>query len=301
MKALVLAAGLGTRLRPLTLTVPKPLVPVLGRPVVEPLLEWLSAAGLTTVGINTHWLPEQLRAHLGDGGRWGVELQWRHEPVLLEGAGTLKSFEELWAEDTVVAVNGDVVLELDLSAALAAHERSGAALTLVVSPYHGPLARPVAWAADGRLVGIRRHGLDDPAGVYRGEFTGVHLVEPEVWRRHIPRGRPCNLVGDVIPRLLARGVPVACHLAPGLFADIGDPDSLARAERLLLERRPARYLSGAVEESFGVWCEPGARLLGSAIPPVYLGRGAVVQPGACVGPHEVIPPGQTILPATTIS
>ena len=100
VRPLVLAAGLGERLRPLTLTLPKPLVPVCGRPVVEPLLEMLAAAGLRDVAINRHWLPEVLHDHLGDGQRWGVRLHWRHEPELLEGAGTLKSFEDFLGEAT---------------------------------------------------------------------------------------------------------------------------------------------------------------------------------------------------------
>lgn len=237
MKGLVLAAGLGARLRPLTERVPKPLISVAGRPVVEPLLEWLAAAGVVEVAINTHWLPAALHDHLGDGRRWGVRLTWRHEETLLEGAGTLKALEAFWGDETVVVANGDSVVEVDLAAALATHRRHGAALTLVCADVCGPLARPVTWDESGRLRGVRQWRLDDPAGVFWGEFTGVHLVEPEVWRRHILPRRPCNLVGALIPRLVTHGVPVACHLTRGLFLDIGTPESLARAERLLAARR----------------------------------------------------------------
>ncbi|MBI5830824.1 MAG: NDP-sugar synthase [Armatimonadetes bacterium] len=294
LRPLVLAAGLGQRLRPLTLTQPKPLVPVCGRPVVEPLLEWLADSGLRDVAINSHWLPDVLRDHLGDGSRLGVTLHWQHEPELREGAGTLKSFEQFLGEATALVVNGDCVLDIDLAAAVAAHRAAGSVLTLVCAPVMGPLARPVSFDESGWLRGIRRYGLDDPRGSQRAEFIGVHLVEPEVWRRHIPRGKRCNLVADVIPRLLARGLPVAVHVASGLFCDIGDIDSLQRAARLVLDRRPARYLRAAQEVSFGVWCEPGAQVLGQVVPPVYLGAGARLAQGARLGPYAVLPAGCTL-------
>jgi NDP-sugar pyrophosphorylase family protein len=286
--ALVLAAGRGARLRPLTDRLPKPLVPVLGRPVIEPILEDLAAAGLTRVGINTHWLPDALHARLGDGRAFGLDLLWRHEPQLLEGAGTLRSFAPEFGDSTAIVLNGDTVLEFDLPAALATHRRMGAVLTLVAAPPLGPPQRPVAWDDESWLRGIRRCGLDDPRGRWRGEFSGLHLVEPLVWRDFVPPGQPCNLVADVIPRLRAAGLPVACHLSHGLYADIGDPASLVRANLLALEHRAPRFLAAATEIAAGVWSEPGARLDGRAIAPAYLGRDSVVEADAVLGPYGVL-------------
>jgi len=183
------------------------------------------------------------------------------------------------------------VLDIDLDAALHTHRAMGSVLTLVCAPVMGPLARPVAWDEQGWLRGIRRHRLDDPRGTRRGEFTGVHLVEPEVWRSHIPTGRKRHLVEHVIPRLLQRGLPVAVHVDDGLFCDIGDAESLDRAHRMVLDRRPARYLRLADEVRFGVWAEPGARVLGHTEPPAYLGRDSVVEPGARLGPYAALGAG----------
>jgi mannose-1-phosphate guanylyltransferase len=294
LRGLVLCAGLGTRLRPLTDRVPKPLVQVCGRPVIEPLLEWFAAAGIREVCFNTHHLADRLRGHLGDGARWGVELTWRHEETLLAGAGTLKSFEDELGDATAVVANGDALHDVDLAAALATHRRLGSALTLVTAPLCGPPVSPVAWDDDGRLRGIRHFGLEDRRGVWRGEFSGVHLVEPEIWRRHIPRGRSCNLVSEVIPRLLERGVPVVCHLSDGLFCTIDDAEGLARAHRLVLHHRTPRYLAAAVEVRFGVYAQPRAVLAGDIEPPVFVGRDAVVAAGARLGPYAALGAGQRL-------
>lgn len=237
MKGLVLCAGLGERLRPLTERLPKPLVPVAGRACVERILEWFAAHRITEVAINTHWLPEVLHQHLGDGHAWGVRLTWQHEPELLDGMGTLKSFERFFGEQTAVVVNGDIVFDFALAPILATHQRLGAALTLATTAQIGPMVHPVAWDDSGRLRAIRRTGLDDPRGRWLGVFTGVHVVEPVIWQRWIPAGRRYHLTRELVPELLRHDVPVAAHLVDGLWVDIGSFDSLARAEALLALRR----------------------------------------------------------------
>ncbi len=237
MKGLVLCAGLGERLRPLTERLPKPLVPVAGRPCVERILEWFAAHGITEVAINTHWLPEALHDHLGDGGAWGVRLSWQHEPALLDGMGTLKSFDWFLGDETAVVVNGDIVFDFGLSPILATHQRLGAALTLATTAQVGPMVHPVAWDDSGRLRAIRRTGLDDPRGRWLGVFTGVHVVESVIWQRWIPPGCRYHLTCELVPDLLHHDVCVAAHLVDGLWLDIGSLASLARAEALLAARR----------------------------------------------------------------
>ncbi|MCC7492571.1 MAG: NDP-sugar synthase [Fimbriimonadaceae bacterium] len=298
MKALLLCAGLGERLRPLTASLPKPLLPVLGRPCVVSLLEWLRDSGIRTVGINTHWLPAPLHAALGDGSRWGLQLHWQHEADLLDGMGTVKSFEWLWGEAPLLVVNGDIVLDGDLLPLVAAHQQAGAALTLGVTPVLGPLKYPVKWDCAGRLRGIRRTNLEDPAGCYAGEFTGLHILEPEVWRRWIPPRRRYHLTIDLLPRLLAAGVPVACHQVAGLWADIGSLDSLDRANVLALHGRARRYLAPAAEQAAGVFAEDGVQVAGEVRPPVYLGAGCQIADGAVVGPYSIVAPGVTVAAGT---
>ncbi|NUP98454.1 MAG: NDP-sugar synthase [Armatimonadetes bacterium] len=290
----MLAAGLGSRLRPLTTRLPKPLVPVCGRPCVEVLLEWLVEQGVTEIALNTHHLPAALRQALGDGSHLGARLVWQHEDALLDGMGTLKSFEWFFGSEPALVVNGDVVCDLPLAPALAEHRRRGALMTLLTVARHGPMIHPVVWDDAGWLRGIRRTGLDDPRGRHWGVFTGLHVVEPVVWQQYIPPGRRYHLTTELLPQMLAAGQPVACHLAAGLWADIGDYASLAAAWRAILATRSDRYLRGAQEIAPGVWMRGQARVAGEICPPVYLEEGAVVSPGATLGPYAALLAGQVL-------
>ena len=243
MKGLVLAAGLGSRLKPFTDTAPKPLVPIFGRPCISYLLDWLAEAGIVDVAINTHWLPEALHEALGDGSEFGLRLHWQHEHELLDGMGTVKSFEWLFGDDPVVCLNGDIVLDIPMSPLLTTHRETGAAMTLLTVPSYGPPKAPVSWGTDGRLRGIRRTGHDDPRGVMFGDFGGVHVIEPVIWRDYLPPAVRYHLITDLWPRLCQDDVPVVCHLSDGLWADIGTPEQLRAAHDLVRLRGSARYLA----------------------------------------------------------
>jgi NDP-sugar pyrophosphorylase family protein len=294
MKGLILAAGLGSRLKPFTDHAPKPLVPIFDRPCISYLIEWLAEAGIVDVAINTHWLPEPLHAALGDGAAFGVRLHWQHEADLLDGMGTVKSFEWLFGDGPVVCVNGDIVLDTPLAPLMVAHRDLGAALTLLTVPYCGPPRAPVSWGTDGRLRGIRRTGHDDPRGVLFGDFGGVHVIEPVVWREYIPKGMRYHLITELWPRLRADNVPVVCHLCEGLCADVGSPAQLDAAHALVLQRRSVRYLYWADEVSPGVWVAEGAVCEGEVVPPVWLGQETRLERGARLGPYGVLPAGQVM-------
>ncbi len=291
VRPLLLAAGLGTRLRPLTLHQPKPLVRVCGRPVIDPLLDLLAAAGCTDVGLNTHWQAAALQAHVGDGRAWGLRLDCRHEPTLLGGAGTLRAFADFLGDQTALVLNADSVLIPDFEVLLAEHRAAGAVLSLLCTEFVGPLKRGAAWDEAGWLRGIRNWGLDDPRATHRGLFAGLHLVEPVVWQEFVAAEGPTNLVTDVIPALAAAGLPVRVLRYDGPFADIGDLAGLYQAQALVLARRLTAFLQPAEEVAPGVWVEPGARLAGTVEPPVYLAGGADVEAGARVGPYAVLWPG----------
>lgn len=293
MKGLLLAAGLGTRLRPLTDRMPKPLVPVVGRPCIVPLLETFARLGIVDLAINTHWLPEQLHDALGDGSRWGVRLHWQHEPSLLDGCGTLRSFDWLFGDEPVLCANADVVHDLDLAAALDAHRASGAPLTLVAVPHHGPLRQMLGWDELRRLRQVRDIGLCDRRARWLGDFSGFHVVEPRIWREFIPAGRRYHLTTELCPALLAAGVPVHVHPADGVWATLGDRAGLDRAAAMLLHHRCGRYFSPADREP-AIWQAASARVEGLLVPPVYLGEGAVVETGAALGPCASLEAGAVL-------
>jgi NDP-sugar pyrophosphorylase family protein len=230
---MVLAAGKGTRLYPLTETLAKPMVPVRGRPVLEHTIGWLRRHGVRRVGVNLHHRPESVRGHFGDGARFGVEIHYSDEPELLGTAGGVKRLESLF-EDPFLVVYGDVLTDLDLGA-LAAFHRSASTVphaTLVVDRRaNTEQCGVVEFDAIGR---IRRFVEKPRPGETRSPWvnSGVMVLDHALLAR-IPGGRFSDFGRNVLPAWLAAGVPLhAWRLPAGTFlVDIGTPESYAQAER----------------------------------------------------------------------
>lgn len=225
MKALIFAAGKGERMRPLTDTTPKPLLPARGKPLVVWHLERLAAAGVTEVVVNTSWLAEAFEPALGDGSRWGLRLHYSHEgPEPLEtGGGMLHALPKL-GEAPFIAVNGDVWCDADFGA-LPREPRGLAHLLLVDNPAHNPEG-DFALLDDGRVL---------PAGEQRLTFAGIGVYRPALfanWRSSIgaaagaeldpPRFRLAPLL-----RAAMRAGQVTGQHHRGTWADIGTPERLA--------------------------------------------------------------------------
>ena len=232
MNAMVLAAGQGTRLDPLTRTLAKPMVPVGGRPVLEHTIGWLRDHGVRRVAVNLHHRPESIRDHFGDGSRFGVEIRYSEEPELLGTAGGVKRLEPFF-EDPFLVVYGDVLTDLDLGALVACH-RSAA------GPPHATLA--VDRRADVTQVGvvefepggrIRRFVEKPRPGEVRSSWvnSGVMVLDRALLAG-IPAGRFSDFGREVLPAWLAAGVPLyAWPLPDGTFlVDVGTPESYARAQ-----------------------------------------------------------------------
>lgn len=216
-RAFVLGAGLGTRLRPLTDRVPKPLLPVRGRPLVALALDHLAAFGVREVIVNTHHAAGEWAKAFPEGRHGPIALTFRHEPVLLDTGGGLKNVEDFFAGGgTFLAYNGDIFADLPLAAAVAAHRAAGNTVTLVLRSGGGP--RHVALHPDGRVRDIR--GLLGTGAEGKYVFTGIHVLEPAVFREIL----------DVSPRpiipvyldMVRRGLPVGgVVLDAGAWRDLG--------------------------------------------------------------------------------
>ena len=232
---LVLAAGLGTRLRPLTDVRAKPAVPVAGRPLVTRILEWLAAQGVAEVVLNLHHRPETITRLVGHGEAAGVRVRYSWEPVVLGSAGGPRQALPLLGSRFFV-VNGDTLTTLSLRALAETHASAGAAVTLAVAPHPAPdRYGGVLVAEDDRVRGFARAG--GGAGVH---FVGVQLVEATVFA-DLPAGRPAATIGGVYDRLLAvpadeRPGGIRAHRCEDEFLDVGTPAdylaaSLAAARR----------------------------------------------------------------------
>ncbi|MCG9032110.1 N-acetylmuramate alpha-1-phosphate uridylyltransferase MurU [Laribacter hongkongensis] len=223
MRAMILAAGRGERMKPLTDHTPKPLLPVGCQPLVGWHLTRLAAAGFTDIVINTAWLGAQLPARLGDGAEWGVQIRYSHEGATgLETAGGIATALPLLGDSPFLVVNGDVLTDIDFAALrVVAPMLDGttrlAHLVLVDNPLHHPDG-DFALAADGRVSA-------SPALT----FSGVGVYHPALFAT-TPAGQPARLA-PLLRQAMAAGQVSGCH-HHGLWLDVGTPERLAEADRL---------------------------------------------------------------------
>lgn len=225
----VLAAGKGTRLAPLTELVPKPMVSIGGRPILEHNVLVLAEAGYRDLIVNLHHLPEAVIGHFGGGAAWGVTIDWSFEPALLGTAGALLQREARLRPATFLVVYGDNRLECDLVGPLLAHRQKGATLTIGTIDRPDPGASGVVDAdGDGRI----RRFIEKPGAQWAGPASvsvGVLVCEPRVLD-FIPANGPSDLARDVVPALLQAGELVYATPLDGGIRWIDTPADLAAAE-----------------------------------------------------------------------
>jgi mannose-1-phosphate guanylyltransferase len=275
MKAVLLAGGYATRLRPLTITRPKPLLPVLGKPLIYWLVELLSRAGVREVVVSVRYMSQQIREALGNGVGMGVSVTYVEENSPLGDAGPLRLVDEVVGLDsTFLVVYGDVFTDVDVARVVELHRRSGAIATLTAVPVENPERYGILEVGeDGRVVSF----VEKPTYRPRSNLAnaGVYVFEPEVLK-YVERGRRQKIAVDLIPRILRAG-PVYAYVHRGLWFDIGVPDDYLRANIAALR---TYYPGGYVSRS--------AEVLGEVEDPVYVGDGAVVEEGSVLGPYTVI-------------
>ncbi|HTL61407.1 MAG TPA: NDP-sugar synthase [Nitrospira sp.] len=229
MKAMILAAGLGTRLRPLTNTIPKPLLPIAGTPLIVWNLLLLKRHGFQDVVINLHHLGPMIEQALGNGSKYGMRIYYSHEPVILGTGGGIKQAEPNFSGEPVLVLNGDTLFEIDLDALCAFHQRRQAAATLVLRSDHDA----ARWGlveidADDRIVRITGRGKTDGSGTHPRMFAGVHILHPRLLR-DLPKGKPSSII-DAYVAAIQRGDLVAGYELTGYWSDVGTPERYAQAE-----------------------------------------------------------------------
>lgn len=287
MKAVIMAGGEGSRLRPLTCTRPKPMVPVMDRPCMEYIVDLLRAHGIREVGVTLQYLPDSITERFGDGSGFGVELRYFVEDLPLGTAGSVKNAAS-FLDETFVVISGDALTDCDLKEAYDFHKRKGALATLVLTSVSCPLEYGVVITdREGRITRF----LEKPgwSEVFSDTVnTGIYILEPEVLG-YIPEGEMVDFSKDLYPGLLARGEPLYAFVTGGYWCDIGSIEAYLQAHCDLFDGKARIPLPGK-EVMPGVWCSGEAEIASSAQinPPVFIGEGAVVEPGAEVGPYAVL-------------
>lgn len=220
-KAMLLAAGLGTRLRPLTHTTPKPLLPIGDRPLIDYALANLRDAGVREVMINLHYLPESIRQHVGDGLAWQLRAHYSFEPIILGTGGGIQNVAAFFGDDAFVIYNADCLCHIDLRAVIAAHQRMPhAAATLAIRTlYPGETYTPLT-VEQSRIT-----ALDSGSHHY----TGIMLATSALLQQ-LPKQHPSCLIRDGLAPLLDAGATIGAHLHTDYWNDIGTPERYAAAQ-----------------------------------------------------------------------
>ncbi|MFC3962523.1 sugar phosphate nucleotidyltransferase [Nocardia jiangsuensis] len=275
--AVILVGGKGTRLRPLTLSAPKPMLPTAGLPFLTHLLARIKAAGITHVVLGTSFKAEVFSEHFGDGSELGLEIEYVYESEPLGTGGGIRNVLPKLRADTVVVFNGDVLGGTDLREVLATHHTTGADVTLHLVRVSDPRAFGcVPTDGDGRVQAFLEKTQDPPTDQIN---AGCYVFRREYIEK-IPEGRPVSVEREVFPALLAEGARVQAHVDSSYWRDMGTPEDFVRGSADLVRGiAPSPALPGQRGESLvhpGAGVAPGALLIGGTV----VGRGAEIGAGA---------------------
>ena len=279
MRAMILAAGLGTRLRPITYEMPKPMVPVANRPMMDHVLELLRRNGITGIVANLSYLPEQITDHYGDGSEYGVSIDWSFEQELLGTAGGVRKVREFLAGEPFLVMAADALTDVDLGALRHAHGENDGIATLTVKPV--PDTREygvVVTGQDGRIQGFQEK--PDPAEALSDLASCmIYVLEPEIFD-YFPDRTEVDFALDVFPELLSNDVPFYVHRTDAYWNDVGSLDEYRQGNfdaiaGAVAVDRPAGEIADGIFAGEGTELPDDAELA----PPVLIGAGCEIGAG----------------------
>jgi NDP-sugar pyrophosphorylase family protein len=287
MKAILLAGGKGTRLRPLTIHTPKPIVPIFERPFLHYQLDLLKrVAEIDEVILSLNYQPRRIEEIFGDGGDSGLGIKYVVEPSPLGTAGAVRYAGESLRE-SVVVFNGDVLTEVDLGAVIALHRERRARATLVLTPVENPAAYGlVETDAAGNITRFLEKPKPDEI-TCNTINAGIYVLEPETFDR-IPRDTPWSIERSFFPSLIERGETFVAYIYRGYWIDIGTPEKYVQVHRDIMD---GRFHAGPFNgHPTTAWISPEARVEeGAAVEgPCFVDAGAVVKTGARIGAYSVV-------------
>jgi mannose-1-phosphate guanylyltransferase / phosphomannomutase len=295
-----MAGGEGTRLRPLTSNQPKPMVPIVGKPCMEHILELLRLHGLTDVVVTVAFLPQAIRSYFGDGENLGLAIEYSVEESPLGTAGSVRHASDR-LDDTFLVISGDALCDFDLSSIIEFHKEKGAAVTIGLKSVENPLEFGIVVTdEEGRVERF----LEKPSWgqVFSDTInTGIYVLEPEVLK-HVPRNRPFDFSKELFPLLLEMGRPIYGHVSEGYWQDIGNLDQYRQANFDALDEKVRLDISG-LRIRGDVWIGEGVEIddVEGVEGPAFVGNYCTVSPEASVGPYTVLGPGTTLRERSRIS
>lgn len=238
---MLLAAGLGERLRPLTLTIPKPLIDIAGHKLMEYNLALLRKAGVKEVMVNLHHLGEKIKHALGEGKKYGLKIYYSEEKEILGTGGGIKKVESFFGDETFIVMNGDILIDIDLKKLWEAHQKNKALTTLVLSPVERKDVKRLVYVDDeNRIISISEKAPHENTKGY--VFTGVQILEPRVLD-FLPPVKPGNdirscIVQDAYLPLLEKGKKLLGFVCEGYFRDLGTPERYEEVKKEFAQAWP---------------------------------------------------------------
>ena len=299
MKAMILAAGKGTRVRPLTYDLPKPMIPILGKPVMAYLVEHLARYGVTEIMVNVSYLHEKIEEYFGEGHQFGVQIGYSFEgytndagevvPEPLGSAGGMKKIQEFggFFDETTIVLCGDALIDLDLKSALFEHRRKGALASVITLevPWEKVSSYGVVVSdADGRVRAFQEKPEQADA-LSNCVSTGIYIFEPEVLAL-IPNDRPFDIGSELFPLLVEKGLPFYAQKRNYNWIDIGSVKDYWEVLQSVLMGEVAQLDVPGIQIDDGLWVglntsidwSGGTRIEG----PVYIGSGSRIEAGATI-------------------
>lgn len=294
MKAVIIAGGLGTRLRPLTYNTPKPIVPVANRPFIIHQIEHLIKHGVDEVIINLHYLSQEIKKILNDGRQWGIKIHYSIEEHPLGTAGAVKNAEKFFDDEPLVIFNGDVLTDINISKVLNFHRERRATVTLTLTEVEDPTPFGLILTnQDGRVTSF----IEKPSWSMVTAKTinaGIYIVDPKIFRG-VPANKSYSFERQLYPDLLTAGEPIYGYLSSAYWIDIGNPEKYKEAHQAIMRGEVAVKIFGTrVDGKF--WLgkethpEASSRFIGSSIvgERVRLGKETEVKDYVVLGDNVII-------------
>ena len=292
MKAVILAGGAGTRLQPLTTELPKPMVSLLGRPVLEHILLLLRRHQVTEAAVTLHYHPEAITGYFGDGSAWGMHLHYFYEDTPLGTAGGVKACRDFLGQEDFLVISGDCVSDFDLTDCYRLHRQRQAEATLLLHRVAEPLEYGlVRTDQEGKVLAfVEKPGWGQ---VFTDQVnTGIYLLAPSVLDL-VPEGEPFDFSKNLFPELLRQKRALYGQVPAGYWRDMGECGSYLQTVEDALEGRVKLDMT-LPQQSTGVWSAEPVPDSVEVLAPCWIGSDVTLAPWSNIGPHTVLEPGSTV-------
>ncbi|PLR68136.1 sugar-phosphate nucleotidyltransferase [Bacillus sp. UMB0893] len=299
VKAVILAGGEGRRLRPLTNHCPKPMVPILNKPVMEYGIELLKKHGIHEIIMTVHYLSSTIRSYFGDGSKWGVRITYSEEGMPLGTAGSVKLAEHMLTEPFLV-ISGDIITDFDLRAGIEHHAAHSAAVTIFTKPLDFPIEYGVLLSSNKKMKkmfekpnwsDLSQHSIN----------TGIYILNPAVFT-YLEGFTYYDFSTDVFPAILSHNEKISLYEAVGYWSDVGTIANYRQTQFDMLDHKVNLPTKGK-EIAKGIWMEDGVTIQDDVTlrGPIYLSGNTIIHEGAIVGPNTVLSEAVTIQEGSKIT